>query len=388
MRIRLSTLFFGGLVLTAAACSSQGGKGVTQETKLRQRWQDSLRDGYRRSNFDEIYAIDPRVGTITGFRLWQGEYRGVPIALYSCSYSKAFGGDLGWISIVLAVEETATPLPAVHPHYAGPPLARSVVREVAEHRYPSGEIKVGSILRKPGRDNSWRIGQVRVEIKNQGDGRLGFKINAAKKPSWITFDLEQALKGENLSGPKEIKPLPFKQYTPEEFAKTMVSILKTFKVTASPWWHSKPRSSEMATIDHPMWEDAVAVKALLTTAPPKELVHAINFMERRSWRDSRYLRRLESINLTLLGLASHESPEVRGAFGMLLNSTLLWPSDIGKVEPLLGSSDVQIQAAGLAAFADRGDAPKDLQRVKELANSKDSQVRFEVERVLRVADHR
>ena len=389
MRNALAALTLGWLVvLTPAACSSQGGNSVGRETKLRQRWAASLKDGYERSSLDEIVAVDPQLGTVSGFRLWRGEYRGVPIALYSCAYSKPFGGELGWIRVVLAMEEAGAPLPAVHPNYTGPFVARAVVREVAEHKYPPADIAVTTILRDPRHGNTWSIGQVTVEIRDKGDGRLDFKINATKKPGWATFDLEQVLKGANLSGPREIKPLPFKQYSPKEFGKAMVSILKTFKVTADPWWQSKPSSSEMSAVDHPMWADPSAVKGLLTTAPTKELVHAINFMERRSWRDSTYLRRLESIDSTLMGLGNHESAEVRGAFGMLLNSTLLWPGNVGKVAPLLASTDVEVQAAALAAFAFRGDVPRDLQRVRELAKSKDSQVRFEAERVLRLGNHR
>jgi hypothetical protein len=389
MRFGLQAIIYWSVVaFTLGACSDQGGSTVSRERKLRQRWGRYLKDGFERSNFDKIAAVDPRVGTVSGFRLWQGDYRGVPIALYSCSYSKAFGGELGWIGVVLAVEETALPLASVHPNYSGGPVARGVVREVAEHKYKADDIAISTILRDPRHENTWSIGQVRVAIKDQGDGRLGFRIGATKKPMWTTLDLEQVLSGENLSGPKQIRPLPFQELTPEQFAKAMIAILRTFRVTADPWWQSSPTSSEMAAADHPLWEDPSAVKLLLTSAPAKELVHAINFMERRSWRDSRYLRRLARINATLLGLANHESAEVRGAFGYLLRSTLLWPEDVHKLEPLLETDDPQILSQVLAAFAFRGHPPKNSKRIRELTKSKDSQVRFEAERVLRLGDHR
>ncbi len=144
---------------------------------------------------------------IDGYRVWQGEYRGVPIALYSCGYAKPWGQGMGWISIVLAVEETGVPGPDVYCEYSGPPIPRLVVREIAEHKYAPEEISIRSILNDPEYLNSWDIAQVRVEVKDQGGGRLGFMIDAAKKPSWATFDLEQALNGETMSGAKEIKPL-------------------------------------------------------------------------------------------------------------------------------------------------------------------------------------
>jgi hypothetical protein len=291
--------------------------------------------------------------------------------------------------VVLAVEETAVvPLRRTNPNYTGPAVARAVVREVAEHKYAPADIAVSAILRDPRWENSWSMGQVAVEVSDKGDGRLDFKINATKKPSWNTFDLEQVLKGENLSGPKEIKPLAFKQYSPEEFAKAMVAILKTFKVTAEPWWQSHPTSAEMAAVDHPMWESPSAMKALLTSAPTKELVYALNFMERRSWRDSRYLRRLEPIESILLGLAKHESREVRSAFGYLLRSTLLWPNDVHVLEPLLQSDDPEVLSQVLAAFAFRGEVPNDLRRVRELAKINNSQLQFEIGRILGIAEKR
>lgn len=373
MRLTILTLAWLA-VFTPIACSRK-----ETRDELRQRWAAYLKDGYERSNFDLIFASHPSVGSVDGYRVWQGEYRGVPIALYSCIYSKPWGGDLGWISIVLAVEETAMPLPDDNPNYRGPPVVRSVVREIAEHKYAPEEIAINSILSNPRDQNSWEIGQVRVEVKDQGKGRLGFMINAAKKPTWAAFDLEQALKGETLSGAKKIKPLPFKKYTPEEFAKAMISILKTTEVTTARWWASAPSSSQMIALDHPMWEDPAAVKMLLTTAPMKELVYAINFMGRQC-KDSMYLRRLESIDSTLLGLANHKSAGVRGASGRLFGGHL-WPKDVHALEPLLKSDDPGIQSSVLRAFANRGELPRDIQRVRELAKSKNEQVRFEVDQL-------
>ena len=376
----------GSMILTlacmasfpAVACSN---KQNQDPSHLRRRWRKYLKDGYERSNFDMIRSSDPSIGTVEGYRVWQGKYRGIPIALYSCSYRKPWGGDLGWISIVLAVEKTGIPLD--NPNYSGPPVARAVVREIAEHKYSPLEIDIESILRNPRRRNSWQIGQVRVEVKDRGNSRLGFKINASKKPTWASFDIEKLLKNEDMTGPKEIKPTAFKKYTPQEFAKAMISILKTLRVTAEPWWRSSPTSSEMVRLDHPMWEDPSAMKTLLTTAPMKELVRAINVMNRRR-KDSRYLMRLESINSTLLGLAKHKSFEVRGAFGKLLFREYLWPKDVHLLEPLLKSDDIHVLRAVLAAFADRGEVPRDMQRVRELAKSEDSFVRYGVKRVLRL----
>ena len=87
----------------------------------------------------------------------------------------------------------------------------------------------------------------------------------------------------------------------------------------------------------------------------------------------------------LLGLASNDSAEVRSAFGGLLFNNLLWPRNVRTLEPLLKSSDPRVQSQALAAFAWRGKMPSDLQRVRELANSSDSYVRFEAERVLALA---
>ena len=381
MHMRLAIVGLSCLaVLTPVACRS-----IQDRDDLRQEWRTMLRDGSKRSNFDLIYVFEPGIGGVEGYRVWQGEYRGVPIALYSCSYSKPWGGDLGWMSIVLAVEETAIPLRDVHLNvpvdYTGPPIARLDVREIVEHKYSPLEIDIESILRDPRHQNTWQIGQVRVEVKDQGDGRLGFKINATRKPTWAAFDLEKVLKGENLSGAKKIKPLAFKKYTPQEFAKAMIAMLKKARVTADPWWRSSPTSAEMIALDHPMWEAPAAVKALLTTAATKELVHAINFMKRRC-KDSRYLRRLESIDSILLGLANHKSSEVRGAFGNLLWQELLWPKDVHALEPLLETDDTRVLTGVLGAFADRGEVPRDMQRVRELGKSKDSFVRSRVERLL------
>ena len=374
MHMRLTVLALVWLaVFTPVACSRK-----PSSEEFRQSWSDRLRDGYGRTNFEHIFVSVPSAGMITGFRMWQGEYRGVPIALYSCSHSKPWGGDFGWISIVLAVEETGIPGPGVYSNYSGPPIPRLVVREIAEHKYTPQEIEISSILANPKRPRTWNIGELRVEVKDQGAGRLGFRINATRKPSWSAFDLEQLLKGENLSGPKKIEPMTFKKYIPEEFAKAMISILKTVGVASEQWWLASPSWSQAIALDHPMWENPSAVKELLTTAAPKELVYAIHFMGRRCI-DSMYLRRLESIDSTLLGLANHKSARVRRAIGYLICSSSVWPKDVHALEPLLKSDDPEVQSPVLRAFANRGELPRDMQRVKELAKSKNEQVRFEVD---------
>jgi hypothetical protein len=351
--------------------------------QVRQEWDGYLKDGYDRSDYNEIHAFRPSVGGICGYRMWQGEYRGIPIALYSCSYSRPWGADLGRISVILAVEETGLPLRVPYPNYSGP-FIRAIVRPVAERRYEPSDIAAESILSIPGRANSWSIGQVRVETRDEGGGKLGFKVSATRTPQWEGFDLEAILKDENLTGTKTILPLKRPQYTAEEFAQAMIDKLVTFRVTANPWWGSVPLSSEMVSIDHPLWEDPAAVEQLLKKAPMKALVHAINFMERRSCKDERYLCCLESIDATLLGLASNESAEVRSAFGFLLRRTLLWPKDIRALEPLLMSPDPEIQSQVLNAFTSRGEIPRNMERVKELRNSTDHYVRSEVERMFRV----
>jgi len=320
--------------------------------------------------------------------MWQGEYRGVPIALYSCCFRESAGASIGWVSVVLAVEETAILTPEIHRYarnYSGLPVARSLVRKVAEHRYPPTDVAVASIIRDP---IHWStgIGQIRVETKDRGVGRLAFRISAVKQSSWRTFDLENILKSEKLSGPKEIKPLPFDEYTADGFAKAMVSKIKMLLRAKERGSGGSLSSFDLIALAHPMWEDPSAIKALLTTAPAEELVYAIRFMGSRISKDQIYLRRIESIDSTLLGLANHESSEVRKSFSYLVGSSKFWPRDVHALEPLLESDDTEILSQVLLAFVLRNEVPENMERVRELAGSEDSGVRLHANSLLKLSE--
>lgn len=387
MRMRMAAWVVGCLAgLLQGGCLGPFGPAPWEVARVREQWVAYLENGYGRTGSQPIQHFDPSVGTAMGCRLWQGQYRGVPIALYSCSFSKAWGGDLVWMSIVLATEKAGVPPSKDYPHYSGPPIPRAIVREVAEHRYPPDEIDVTSILTIAHRPNSWDVRQVRVEVRDEGNGRLGFRINATKELTWAAFDLEAVLAGEALSGPRTIESLSYPSLTAEEFAKVMIAELSKWDTKSARWWEGFPSTAEMSKLDHPMWDDPVAVKALLTTVPVGPLVHAIRVMARRSAKEPGYLLRLESIDATLLGLARHNALEVRHAFCQLLGQTELWPRNVHDLEPLLLSDDRTVQGHVLWAFTRRREVPNRLDRVRELAKSKDEYVRSAAERVLELAD--
>jgi hypothetical protein len=221
-----------------------------------------------------------------------------------------------------------------------------------------------------------------VEVRDEGGGKLGFRMDPAKEPRWESFDLEKLLKDEHLAGPPKVTPLQWPKYTHEEFAKAMIARFETFRMATEPLWNAGPESLEMQSIDHPMWEDPEAVKQLLTTAPAKPFVCAIGVIRRRAVKDPRYLNRLESIDNTLLGLASNPSEEVRRAFADLVWGSDLWPGDVHLLDPLLMSADPIVQASILRAFAIRKTVPHNIGRVRDLAKSPEAPVRSFAEDVL------
>lgn len=387
MRMRMAAWVVACLAgLLQGGCLGPFGPAPWEVARVRKQWVAYFENGYGRTGSQTIRHFDPSVGTAMGYRLWQGQYRGIPIALYSCSFSKAWGSDLVWLSIVLATEKAGVRPSKDYPYYSGPPIPRAIVREVAEHRFPPGEIDVTSILTEAHRPNSWDVRQVRVEVRDEGNGRLGFRINATEKPTWAAFDLEAALKGEALSGPRAIESLSYPSLTAEEFAKVTIAELSKWDTTSARWWEGFPSTAEMSQVDHPMWDDSGAVKTLLSAVPVGPLAHAIRVMSRRSAKEPGYLLRLESIDATLLGLARHDAKEVRHAFCQLLGQTELWPRNVHDLEPLLMSDDRTVQGHVLSAFTRRKESPRRLDRVRELAASEDGSVRLMAQRVLALPD--
>jgi hypothetical protein len=364
------------LIVGALAVSLGGCPGGPDDPELRGKWDKALQDGHNRSNYDCIFASWASLGggSIDGFRMWQGDYRGVPIALYSCGYHMRMAGEMGWISIILTVEDNRkVPPDGIR--------RRMVVRQMAERRFEPREIDADKLLTSPGRSNSWDVGQVHVEVRDEGGGKLGFRMDPAKEPRWESFDLEKVLKDEHLAGPLKVTMVEWPKYTREEFAKAMIARFERPEMATDPIWNAGPESFEKEPIDHPVWEDPEAVKQLLTTAPTEPLLCAISVIVCRAGKDGRYLLRLESIQDTLLGLLSNPSPEVRAKTAGLLGSEL-WPRDVHVLEPFLMSPDPKVQVKVLRAFETRKTIPFNLARVRELTHSPDEIVQFYAEEVL------
>ena len=132
-----------------------------------------------------------------------------------------------------------------------------------------------------------------------------------------------------------------------------------------------PLDHEVNAIDHPLWEDATAVKMLLARAPAKSLVHCLRFMRMRNHVDPYYLLSLDSIDEALLATASHRNHDVREAFARILISSIHWPGNTKALVPLIYNENDSVVAAALRMLDLRKVVPADRRRLKELARSND-----------------
>ena len=362
------------------------GKAVA--ASLRKDWNRYLERGIdRESNYDAIYVSDD-ITSVKGFSLWQGTYRGVPIALYSCRLASLMplgqATTLKEVSIILAVEQDDIP-PNQNTFYR-----RCMVRSVAEQRFGFSEVDIDrfpELRPQKGVATRFNIGAVALTLRDDGDGKMAFQVNFLKKPRWDVFELETVLKPYDMAGPAKIESPPVPSYTPEAFAKVMVERLGKFEQSLAygEWWCAAPRSREMATVEHPLWRDPAAVKALLAAAPERELVYALNVMRTRAWKDPSYPTRLQCLAPDLLKLAEHQSPAVRGAFRSYLVASEFWPADPAVLEPFLNVSDADLLSVTLGLFWKRGHVPQNMVRVRELMKHEDDSVRYRAELLLEMA---
>lgn len=355
------------------------------ERATRKNWDRFLRDGYNRTNYDRIKNFD---GTtrIDGYRLWQGWYRGVPIALYSCvvqqPYVSPTGGGIKSMSIILAVEE-GRPLPTAN---AKAPV-KIRVTIASEKTYEVKELDTSLMVDRPSlmalESQVVAAGRIKADVRETGGGKLGVTVNVLKVPTQYVFDLEKALAERKLSGEKKIVPAPvWPPYTPEEFSKRMREALAEFATRPEATGGVSLRRWEIESVDHPMWEDADAVKALLAAASDEELAKALCFMGVKDNEDPFYLTRLDRICPLLVKTGEHGSAEVRNQFCCILSCSIQWPKDLSVLEPLLAKKDDDVRASVLAAFANRHKMPSDRRLLRKLAESDNEAVRFWAKQLL------
>lgn len=361
------------LLLCATGCA-----GNIPPEAMRQEWDAALQRGVANNN-EVIHTADYGTG-VWGYRMWQGSYRGVPIALYSCvlmTRKEAFGpSSVHYVSVLLVVEKGRVPTAGADKPVDRPGQASGPVQVMAEQQYRITDLKhkeddfpppLGKVL-SLGMD----VGGITVAVRDGGEGRLGYRLNVMKDDAWGSFDLEQALADYRLAGPRTIAPLAFPAYTPDEFAKVMRERLGKLEIRGQ--W---PTPAQMAEVDHPLWRDPKAMGVLLSTASDVELARALRVMTVLAHKYPQgYFPSLAPIDQLILSMADHKSQEVRSAFAILLDYAAGWPRDPTVLEPLLKSSDPEIVVTVLTVFLriDREHVPRDLSQIETLAKSDNKRV--------------
>lgn len=340
--------------------------GCAGQRRTRAIWNEHLENYAPKSAYEGVHATRycPFLWatTVEGYRVWQGSYRGVPIALYSRLLehgSIANEKGVQRIGIVLVAEDwrsAATPSP----------YGKRETTIVAEKVFKAAAVDMQRLSGPPARANAdsiW-IERLKIKVADQGNGVLAFRSDALATGAWHTFDLGAALKDYDLRGEKRIvsKHPP---WTKGEFVAHTIATMKGFEVEEGyQWWKWALGDAQIEIIDHPRWEDADSVKALLTAAPAEVLPHVLRFMRTKEWNDPWYLVGLATIDDVLLGLADHESGPVRGAFGELVGASVHWPEDIRKLEPLLLSEDPNVSTGAYRAYHNRKETPPKPQKLR------------------------
>jgi hypothetical protein len=393
--------FAANILLILLASLSLGGcdskKPAQTEKEVLQLWAERFTDGYDRSYFEWISATDPTIGSVEGFLLWRGTYRGVPIAVYSCLFRHntffqiEHPGDypgkssgVRWLRLVLAIERTGNPFPGANPPHTGPTEQRMTIEQaaVAEVTGADIDLKILGLGQDSNDPDAINIALLKAKVTDKGDGVLEVTANALPKGKPITFDMEKVLAKEVLKGPKNILPLATPNYTVEEFTKETLTKLDSFEPYSEPWWSTPPRGREMMSVLHPMWHDQVAIRALLAKASDEELANAIRVARVLSAFTDNYFQNLK-MDSEFLGFLGHKSDAVRGAMGVIIGHHSKWPSDPSVLEPYLDSSDPEVVCSVLYSFALRHYRPKAMSKVVALQTHKDQVVRWAAEKLVR-----
>jgi len=382
--IALAATIAGSLV----GCESRSRNPSNREADMLNGWYAEFRHGGDRSLFlSDITALDPTVGFMDGELLWRGAYRGIPIALYSCLFRHntfyqvehpgeypADTAGVRWLRIILAVERPGSPYPGRNPPYTGPAEERMRVEQVAMTEFPGKvvDLKALGYRSDPTAPEELNPALLEVKVTDAGNGMMKVAVNALAKGQACVFDLEKALSKEQLKGPKRIEGLKFPEYSVEQFVQVTLDKLGKLKPTGEPWWRGTPRARDLGLLYHPLWENPEAVRLLLNRASEKQLVNAIKCLGILS-RGVHY--RNAAMEAQLLGYLRHESGAVRGAFSWVVAHADRWPRNPRDLEPFLQSEDPNVLFGVLSAFVLRRHVPKDIERVRELAGSKEASVR-------------
>jgi hypothetical protein len=366
------------ILLIAALCGMVAGcraQSPAESAKsCREAWDRFLRDRNASTDYHLVNNIDG-VTRVDGYRVWRGSYGGVPIALFSCIvqqpyvfYERERGGIIS-MSIILGVQ---------HPDFS--------VVIVSEQEHTASRLKTAEMVYTPDSPH-WEsmlvaAGRVKVEVKDMGDGQLGYRANVQKSDEWRSFDVQEALIQAGFKpadGPLEFLPPP-PSYTVEQFCELMAERLagRCADGRETRWFaYRTAGADEVAQVEHPLWEDPEAVRALLERLDGYPLANVIAFMDVRHSRDPFYLVRLEEAGLTpvlLNAVLSSGTPEVRDRFNSLFRNTGNWPGMGGGLELLLRTGDRELVATALKRFCRRKVKPNDMSVVRELAESDDEDV--------------
>ncbi|MBI5722820.1 MAG: hypothetical protein HZA50_02595 [Planctomycetes bacterium] len=382
------------LVVLSFSCNK--GQAASEDNAMAE-WVNNLRDGgIAKSGFVKVYGSETFAGKAEGYQLWRGSYRGIPIALYSCmfQYNTIFQiehpseypkDSLGvkFIRVLLVVEENASGNAASQPVGKSGKASRV---PVAVKEFTSAQIDPGRFVADPKTDPSGvAIGAAKITVKDNGNGVLAFQFNATKKQEWDSFNLEDALKGRNMTGEKKIVTPSFPDYTPEQFAEAVTKAFSELKFQddIERSYDNFPTGKAEEIVAHPMWNNPDAMKALLKKANEKELVFVLNVMMTiDNDFDPWYLSRLASISPEIMELANNESVYVRNGFRDVFKNTF-WPKDLKVLESWLNSKYPELIEIALGVFKAKKYTPSNIERVRELAKSPDDAIKMSAELLLK-----
>lgn len=201
-----TTLAAGLLVLLSVfpACKSEESNAAVGTVEAAYaRWTVKLRKGWQRLRFDNVGISSPRLATeVAGYRIWQGTYRGVDIAVYTYCviqpvYREDTLGGVAQMGLVLAVERAG--LPIGEPNYEGPPLPRQIIEPAERRIIPLAVINLDALRHEPVRtppSRTWiDVGRWRARkvVFDKDSRNLTVEMKYTKPEAHVAFDLEKAL---------------------------------------------------------------------------------------------------------------------------------------------------------------------------------------------------